>query len=164
MRRIPLHGPKAAGRVAFVDDKDYDTVMQYRWNVLEQDRPGHRSIGPYATTNLPNYGSTMLMHRLLVDWPQVDHRDHDGLNNQRTNLRPVVGGQNLQNARKRGNPTTSVYKGVSWDRTNSKWIVRICVSGHQRNLGRYSVEADAALAYDAAAHAAFGEYAHLNFP
>jgi hypothetical protein len=163
MRTIPLYGPKAAGRVALVDDEDYDLVMQYRWNILEQERPGHWPIGPYATTNLPDYGSTMLMHKLLTGWPQTDHADHNGLNNQRSNLRPARGGQNLQNARKRAG-ASSRFKGVSWDPVNQKWIARICVSGHQRNLGRHLSEEDAARAYDAAARAAFGEFACLNFP
>jgi hypothetical protein len=163
MMTVPLHGPKAAGRVARVDDGDYDLVMAHRWNVLEQDRPGHWPIGPYATTNLPDYGTTMLMHKLITGWPRTDHADHDGLNNQRYNLRPWTGGQNLQNARKRAG-SSSVYKGVSWDKVNRNWLARICVEKHERNLGRYASEIDAAIAYDAAAREAFGEFACLNFP
>lgn len=163
MMTVPLHGKKAAGRVALVDDGDYELVMAYRWSVLEKDRPGHWPIGPYATTNLPDYGPHMLMHKMLTGWPRTDHVDHDGLNNQRHNLRPWAGGQNLQNARKR-NGASSVYKGVSWDKVNGNWLARICVEKHQRNLGRYDSETAAALAYDAAAREAFGEFALVNFP
>ena len=164
MMTVPLYGVKAAGRVALVDDADYDLVMQHRWNVLEQERPGNqRKMGPYATSNLPDYGTTILMHKLLTGWPGTDHIDHDGLNNQRYNLRQATGSQQLQNARKRAG-ASSVFKGVSWDPANGKWLVRICVSGRQRNLGRHASETDAALAYDAAALEAFGEYAYLNFP
>jgi hypothetical protein len=163
LKTVPLHGKKAAGRVVRVDDGDYDLVMACRWNVLEQDRPGHWPLGPYATTNLPDYGTTMLMHRLITGWPRTDHVDHDGLNNQRYNLRPWAGGQNLQNARKRAGASSS-FKGVSWDRLSGKWLARICVDKHQRNLGRYDSETDAALVYDAAAREAFGEFALLNFP
>jgi hypothetical protein len=160
MMTVPLHGPKAAGRVARVDDADYALVMAYRWYVLEQDRPGHWPIGPYAITN--RSAGSALMHKLITGWPQTDHEDHDGLNNQRSNLRPAPGGRNLQNARKRAG-TSSAYKGVSWDPVNRKWLARICVSGHERNLGRHVSEIDAALAYDAAAREAFGEFACLNF-
>ena len=30
MKTVPLRGAKAAGRVALVDDENYDLVMQYR--------------------------------------------------------------------------------------------------------------------------------------
>ena len=163
MHIVPLYGQKASGRIALVDDADYDLVMQYRWNVLERDRPGHWPIGPYATSNLPDYGTTILMHKLITGWPQTDHRDHNGLNNQRDNLRRATGSQNLQNTRKRAGASSS-YKGVSWDKVNNKWLARICVSGKQCNLGRYIEEVDAARAYDAAAIDAFGEFAFLNFP
>jgi hypothetical protein len=162
MMTVPLHGKIAAQRVALVDDADYELVMQYRWHVLEQKRPG-RFGGPYAATNLPDYGDTMLLHTLITGWPRVDHIDHDGLNCQRFNMRPVTGSQNQWNRRPNAR-STSAYKGVNWDALNGKWLARICVRKHQRNLGRYVSEIDAARAYDAAAREAFGEYAFLNFP
>jgi hypothetical protein len=103
------------------------------------------------------------MHKMLTGWPQTDHIDHNGLNNQRSNLRPATGGRNLQNARKRAG-ASSVHKGVSWDSSHSKWLARICVDGHQRFLGYCLSEEDAARAYDSAAREAFGAYACLNFP
>jgi hypothetical protein len=163
MRTIPLHGPKAAGRVALVDDGDYALVMAYRWNVLERDRPGRHPIGPYATSNLPDYGTTILMHKLITGWPRTDHADHNGLNNQRSNLRPASRSQNGQNSRKQAGASSSAYKGVSWDPVNGRWLARICVAGVQRNLGRHETERSAACAYDAAAREAFGEFACLNF-
>ena len=78
-------------------------------------------------------------------------------------LRPATDSQNLQNTRKRAG-ASSAYKGVSWDRVNRKWLARICIKGTERNLGRHATEQAAALAYDAAARTAFGEYAFLNFP
>jgi hypothetical protein len=30
---VPLYGKKAAGRVALVDEADYDLVMRYRWHI-----------------------------------------------------------------------------------------------------------------------------------
>jgi hypothetical protein len=165
MRTVPLHGPKAAGRAARVDDADYELVMRYRWNVLEQERRG-RPIGPYAMANLPRTtpGAPrhVLMHKLLTGWPRTDHEDHDGLNNQRYNLRPASGSQNQWNRRPNGR-STSRYKGVSWDPVNGKWLARICVAGTQCNLGRHVTEEDGARAYDAAAREAFGEFACLNF-
>jgi len=84
MKTVPLHGKKAAGRVARVNDEDYDLVMQYRWRVHDPDpRPGRRRNGPYAVTSVGRSG-VLRMHCLIMGVNGVDHRDHDGLNNQRS--------------------------------------------------------------------------------
>jgi len=144
--------------VALVDDGDYDLVMRYRWNAIEQ--PGQGCA--YALTNDPAGPSRSLhMHTLITGWAQVDHRDHNGLNNQRANLRPATHSQNLGNQRKRRG-TASRYKGVT--PCKRSWQARIRVNGKQTHLGTYGTEEEAARAYDAAARRAFGEFACLNFP
>ena len=164
MKTVPLYGKKAAGRVALVDDEDYELVMQYRWNVLEAIR-GDRGHGPYAVTNIGGRKNrqVLLMHKLLTGYPMTDHIDHDGLNNQRSNLRPATPLLNQRN--KRGNLVgTSQFKGVCWASGEGKWLAQICIHGRRRFLGLFSSEEDAARAYDSAAREAFGEYACLNFP
>jgi len=169
MRTVPLHSKKAAGRVALVDDADYDLVMQYRWYIWERTMANGTKQGPYATANRPGLRpSTVRMHRLLVpDGPGVDHRDGDGLNNQRSNLRPADKAQNAANARKSsatgGGPPSSRFKGVTWDKDRRLWRAEITAGGIGRNLGRFADEADAARAYDAAARESFGEFARVNF-
>ena len=163
METVTLHGKKAAGRVALVDDEDYDLVMGYRWNVKEEVRNG-LPHGPYATTLYTVEGKlrVMLMHKFLTGWPRTDHIDHNGLNNQRSNLRPATHAQNQQNAR--SGCGTSIYKGVSWDKRARKWRAVIRPERVQRYLGFFVNEEDAARAYDAAALELYGEYACINFP
>lgn len=48
MKTVPLYGKKAAGRVALVDDANYDLVMRYRWNVWEVKPRGPRAPGERA--------------------------------------------------------------------------------------------------------------------
>jgi hypothetical protein len=169
MRTVPLHGKIAAGRVALVSDHRYELVMQYRWNVWEYQRRG-RHDGPYAVASVWNRSlssgqqqSKIRMHNLIMGCPGVDHIDGDGLNNQDTNLRIATQAQNSCNQRPQGG-RTSAFKGVSWDRQRQRWYAHITVNGKMRNLGRHRSEIDAAAAYDAAARAAWGEFAHLNFP
>jgi DNA-binding XRE family transcriptional regulator len=170
MKTIPLHGKKAAGRVAIVDDEDYDLVMRYRWNVQENTKPGQRS-GPYARTNLPDKRPggryrqrALFMHNLIADYPKPDHIDGNGLNNQRSNLRPATTAQNIVNARRKPSNATSRYAGVSRVSSGRKWNARITCERTILSLGYYADEEEAALAYDKAARELYGDYARLNFP
>lgn len=92
----------------------------------------------------------------------VDHRDHEGLNNTRTNLRLATRSQNSCNNKKtRGR--SSKYKGVSRDK-RGYWRAKIHFKGKHIFLGYFDNEIDAARAYDKAAKELHGEFAVLNFP
>jgi len=165
MMTVPLGGKRAAGRVALVDDQDWELDSQYRWHIFEVIRAG-RNNGPYAVTTirLPDGKRCALyMHNLVMGRLGVDHQNHDGLDNQRANLRPATRDQNMHNLRSRI-ASSSSFKGVSWDRGNRKWKAQIVIGGRKRHLGLFAAGDDAARAYDAAALAAWGEYAWLNFP
>jgi hypothetical protein len=101
------------------------------------------------------------MHRVILgladgDPTQVDHRNHDGLDNRRSNLRTATPPQNNGNQLKRKG-TTSKYKGVSRYK-GRRWRAAI----QRRHLGIFGSEEAAATAYNVAASEVFGEYAHLN--
>ena len=165
---IPLHGRKAAGRVAFVDDGDWDMLMQYRWHIKEDFGPdGRRVSGPYALTSiyLGNRRSVPLsMHQFLTGFAQTDHWDGNGLNNQRSNLRPATSGQNSANRRKRQRGCSSRFKGVSWYKRTGRWQAYAQINGRIKCLGYFDSEEEAARAYDAAVLEAWGEFARPNFP
>lgn len=159
MREIPL----TQGRVALVDDEDYEALVAMgSWCV---------QIAPYtayAVRRDPSpdarAGKLLRMHSVLTGWPLVDHRDGNGLNNQRQNLRPATKSQNLQNSRIHGR-NTSGYRGVSHDSDRAvAWHAYISIAGKRVSLGRYPTAIEAAHVYDAAAREHFGEYARPNFP
>jgi hypothetical protein len=97
---VPLHGKLAAGRVALVEDEDLELVADYRWNVWEYD-----GGGPYDIATPSDKGglrrTTVHMHKVITGWPQTDHIDGNGLNNQRSNLRSATTQQNTMNQRSR---------------------------------------------------------------
>lgn len=160
--RIPLHGKKAAGRVALVDDEDYELVSPYRWHVWEGSLAAPRR--PHARAHTPTVNgrrTSIRMHNLITGCVWVDHADGDSLNNQRYNLRTATRSQN--GANRDSWDSVSPFKGVSWESRDSLWRVRITVAGITRSLGYFHDEGDAARAYDAAAVNAWGEYARLNF-
>ena len=159
MKRIELHGARAAGRAALVDDDDYELASAHRWYAAERRRSGHQPR-TYAITSIYRDGkrTTLSMHALIAGgFP--DHIDHDGLNNQRSNLRAATGSQNQGN-RRPDMVSSSRFKGVSWDAPRNKWRATLC----GRIVGRFADEADAARAYDAAALAKWGDFAFPNFP
>lgn len=163
---VPLYGKKARGRVARVDDGDRELVMRYRWHVTERaGTTTRRQTGPYAVTNIYVNGrpASLLMHCLIMGHPYIDHIDHDGLNNQRSNLRVATGTQNAGNQRPQIS-VTSPYKGVWWHSASRRWQAGIQAAKRKYHLGYFASELEAACAYDAAARELFGEFACPNFP
>jgi hypothetical protein len=166
MKVIPLSGG-GGGREAIVDDEDYDLVRQYFWGALKKTaRSGYYAChapGPRRGPNAPKHN--LMMHRLImgVDDPriEVDHRNGDGLDNRRANLRTCTHAQNTANQRKSQRPLTSRYKGVC--RADGKWLAQIGCAGRNYRIGSFAVEEDAARAYDAKAVELFGEFARVNF-
>lgn len=162
MMTVPLHGKKAAGRVALVDDEDYGFVLPYRWNLQPC-----RTSGAYAIANAIRFRdgkpTTVKMHQVITGWAITDHINGDGLDNRRANLRPATPAQNAQNRRKH-RPTSSQYKGVSWNKRERAWVALLRSRPRITYLGKFASEVEAARAYDAAALEAWGEYACLNFP
>lgn len=151
------------GLVAKVDDEDHERLSQYKWCVAK------RAIVWYACRNVrleDRRKAQILMHRDILTPPRgfvIDHIDHDGLNNQRSNLRVVTQGENLMNARKRRG-TSSRFKGVYWDKREQRWVASITVDGKCHWIGQYTDEERAARAYDVFARGLVGHVAWANFP
>lgn len=154
------------GYVAVVDDEDYEELSRHKWGAhIDKNNVYARRL-----QRKTEYGNSkpkpVYMHRQILGVADrridVDHRDHDGLNNRRQNLRLGSRSQNNGNRLKSGG--TSVFKGVCWDPENGKWRAQIHLGGKKRCLGRFVDEEVAAKAYDSAAREQFGEFARLNFP
>lgn len=95
----------------------------------------------------------------------IDHKDRNGLNNQRENLRRCSRSQNNINSTKR-KKSTSIYKGVSYEasgRSLKKWVAQVYFNKKQYWIGRFNTESEAAKAYDKKAFELHGEFAVMNF-
>lgn len=160
MKEIPL----TKGMVALVDDGDFERASQFSWHAMLIKGAF------YASTTVREKGSRksrhLFLHRFILggDSKSIDHIDGNGLNNQRSNLRPCTIQQNSFN--KRGQKHSSVFKGVSWDRKARKWRAAIETSiDSQRKifwLGNFYDEYLAAIAYDLSAIRLFGSFARTN--
>ncbi len=151
------------GKVALVDDEDYERVMAMgKWYATTSRKTF------YASRYIPWNGGRkeVKMHRVILGVcdPKelIDHEDGNGLNNQRNNIRRCTNKDNLRNqGLRKGN--TSGFKGVSWDSKSKKWAARIHVNNRVRMyLGLFNCPIEAARAYNAAALIHHGEFARLN--
>lgn len=142
------------GKVALVDDEDYEWLSQSKWHYTHQGYAARRASG-----------RMVLMHREIVGTEgsaDTDHINGNKLDNRRCNLRVCTRSQNLINRPSlRG---SSNYKGVSWSVRDRKWLAHSYHSGKSHYIGTFDDEREAAAAYDKAAKRAFGEFARLNFP
>lgn len=100
MKTIPL----TRGKYALVDDGDFEYLNQWKWHAQFIKGIWYACRGvrqPKIAIGIPGKVVRILMHRVITGatgrWEIVDHIDHDGLNNQRHNLRIVTNSQNLRN-------------------------------------------------------------------
>jgi hypothetical protein len=151
------------GQVAQVDNEDYDFLNQWEWCA-------HKYPNTYYADrqqNINGIRKTIKMHRVILNTPssmKTDHIDHNGLNNQKDNLRICNSQQNCMNVI----PFGSVkYKGVSILYENNKgkiYEANIRLNGIKQRIGIFRNETLAAKAYDKKARELFGEFAYINFP
>jgi hypothetical protein len=154
-RLIPL----TQGRFAIVDAEDYEELSQHKWHVMKCRRSEYAAR--YSTSR-----KHILMHRVLLNAPAgavVDHRDVNGLNNRKSNLRLCTHQENNCNQRPRLGGT-SRFKGVCRHKVIKKYVALIQKDGKRYSLGCYQDETEAAVVYDIKAMELFGEFAYLNFP
>ena len=155
MRYIELTKDK----FAIVDDADFEWLSQWKWYA-------HASYRKYYAARRDKNGQFIYMHRLITDAPnnlQIDHKNGNGLDNSRSNLRICTRSQNQAN-KIQTNQKSSIYKGVTWYKNYSKWMAQIHVQGKRKFIGYFSTEMEAAKAYDLKAKELFGEFAKLNMP
>ena len=160
MKQIKL----SLGQFAIVDDEDFEYLSQWVWHA-QPSRGTYYAVRSGKPIN--GKRQQIRMHRVILHLKDsqliADHKDRNGLNNQKSNLRVVNVHQNNMN-KKGHSGSKSKYKGVSWYERNKKWGARIRVKGSpQVFLGLFKTEEEAAKKYDQVVSKYHGEFAYLNF-
>jgi len=161
----------------FINKKDYDKVLNSRYSTIYvKDNTKHKYRGVYGTTRyvmlqyyINNKPVRIQLHRFILGLGKyedggviVDHKDGDGLNNMRRNLRSSNQSQNGMNRAVPLNNKTG-YKGVSFDKVNNKYRATINTKEKgQISLGRFKTPEEAAISYNDAVLKYFGDFGYLN--
>jgi hypothetical protein len=152
--------PLTKGYEAIIDAADVPLVEGFNW--CSHVKP--RAVYAVRTDFSGPAQRTVRLHRTIMGEPdgfEVDHRDGDGLNNRRTNLRIATSSQNKHNQRL-NTRNSSGFKGVSWFTRLRKWQARIAVNGKAVYLGSYRCSTAAHFAYAKASRELHGEYGRFE--
>lgn len=157
MKKIIVNSKTFGTHTILVSDADYAELSKFTWSVYK----GRSTF--YAVTRLSKY-KTIAIHRMVTKaktGEMVDHKDHNGLNNMRSNLRRCTASENSKNMLMHKNNPFG-YKGVGFDKRRDFYYSRIRVDKTNKFLGYFMTPIDAAKAYNSAAIKHYGEFAKLN--
>lgn len=117
---------------------------------------GYRKIKAYGVDYRAHRIVWDLLHPddLLLEGEEIDHIDHDKLNNRPWNLRKVSGLGNRRNMPKNRN-NTSGTTGVTFNTAKNKWVAQIKVNYRKIHLGTFERK-DAAVICRKAAEEKYG--------
>lgn len=125
---------------ALIDKEDYDKVKNYKWSL----------IGEYVGC----IKNKIKLHQLVLgkkDELQIDHINHDTLDNRKYNLRHCTHSQNGMNKK---------CKGYTWNKEKNKWQVQLMINYKNINLGYFKKEEDAIKARRKGEQKYYGKYAY----
>lgn len=151
--------PLSQGMNAVVDDDDFLRFGCFKWSASRRKhtyyamRNGHRKEGRYM--------KRIYLHREIMGNPKnklVDHKDQNGLNCAKNNLRLCSRSQNAMNTRSISSANKSGHRGVYWSRAAGKWAVQINIHKKPTYLGLFSRLTDAVERYRSANKKYFGSF------
>lgn len=149
MRKIKLNH----GKIALIDDCDYVEVKKYTWWA-------ERGRGTWYVKGWKD-GKNIRLHRFILGVKDpstpVDHKNRNGLDNRRANIRVSTRSQNAANR-----SSQKKYIGVYFRKSRNRWFAQCRKDGKNHEKSSCKTEKEAALAYNFLATKLHGEFARLN--
>lgn len=166
MPRLPIPPIRIEGNIAYVpltrgyeaiiDAADVPLVSGIRWFVSIKKHTEYA----WSWVRADSGRYQIIMHRELLSaapGTEVDHKNHNGLDNRKENLRIATTSENRRNSllqtRRNGR-----LKGAGWHKHSKKWRGYIALDGKQKSLGYFHSEQEAHDAYVLAAKSHWGEW------
>lgn len=150
------------GKVAIVDDDDFDYLNQWKWQANQKQ---NKKFYAWRGKKINGKYKLIYLHRFILNLTDrkiyVDHVNMNTLDNRKINLRICTNSQNQMNKIVQKNNCYG-YKGVYYDKRNNKYSSIITVNKKRHWLGYYIDPKDAAKAYNEAAIKLHGEFSKLN--
>ena len=136
-----------------VDDEDYEKISKFKWYINKKKGYVFRNEHIYLAYKKYSRPTIYLAREIMglqkgIKF-EVDHINHDKLNNKRNNLKVCEHWQNVRNRLKLIKYKVSQYRGVSFVSKN-RWMTRICFEGKVIYLGTSPTELEASQAYQQA--------------
>ena len=141
-----------------VDAEDYPLLSRFTWHVIKIKQAFYAA----TSVRIGEKKFSLKMHRLITGMRagQIDHKNHNGLDNRKVNLRYATAAQNSANHRR---PVGKYgYRGVTI--CGGKFTAQCKPGGKFVRSGRFETAIEAAKEYDRISKIHFGEFAFLNFP
>ena len=162
MKKIKL----TQGKYALVDNEDFEYLNQWKWcfHKTPKDTQGYAIRSGYCRKT--GKRSRIAIHRVIVKAKLgeiCDHRNGNGLDNRRKNLRTCTLEQSARNKKASRRKKLNAIKGVTIIKNNSGipsyWIARITHNKKRIYLGTFKTKRAAEKAYKQAALKFHGEFA-----
>ena len=150
------------GHKVLIDDDDLHIVSRYSWRATSIRGKTYIRSGTTRCGEKIHF----FLHREILglskgDGLKVDHRNGNGLDNRRENLRIVSTRQNNLNAAKKRSKHGNRFRGISTRPYGFASQIRI--DGKIKCLGTFRTDVEAAYAYDLASLEHHGEFGKRNF-
>lgn len=138
---IILNSKKYGDRITRISKDDLAKIHKFngKWYLWHREGEGFYAIGNILLDD--GRKTTIKLHRYIYGGIggniQIDHKDHDGLNNTRSNLIKATNGQNSQNRSGAYSNSTTNLRGVSFVKRLGKYESYINVDYKKIGLGYY---------------------------
>ena len=165
--KLEIHSKKHGIKTIFIDDEDYEKINKYTWHV----NINHSGI-LYAEASVYNKTGIKIirMHRLIMNAQKgqiIDHKNRNGLDNRKENLRICKHAENMRNSKISKNNSTG-FKGVTIftcknkDKIYKYIIAQIRVNNKKKYIGSFATVKKAHEAYCLAADKYHKEFANYG--